>query len=168
MRAHGKTPQAAQTVRQMRIVIGALLIGMLSFAAVTAYLVRGGFATDPGLASIFGVVLVVTGVGLFLVGRTAGRGLAAKADRFHADSADDDRKRLQIYVGLKLLHGALAEGFGLIGIVFLLVTGNWYFLAAPILAAWVLLRLFPRADDAGPFAHRIGPGASTHGGAIDP
>jgi hypothetical protein len=49
-------------------------------------------------------------------------------------------------VSLRIIAAAMAEGFGLFGIVIFLVTGTAIALAAPVLALVILTRLVPTRD----------------------
>lgn len=152
----------------LRFLILAMLAGMILFAAVAVWIGLGSPPEDSGQARVFATVLAVVGLSFLAANAMASRAIAAKAAPRALDSAENDRRRLGFYFALTVVKAALAEAFGLLGSTFLLLTGETYFIAAPLVGAAALIRLLPRDGAANSFDHSIGPGASSHSGAIEP
>ena len=165
--------QAAKTVvippmKALRFIIIAMLAGMILYAGIALALTLPSTAPKAYQALLYAAVLAALGVTSLVANAVASRSLAAKAAAPGFDSGETDRRRLGAYSGLVVVRAVLAEAFGLTGITFMLFTGEVYFLAAPLLSAAILIRLLPRGGTPHAFDHSIGPGASSHSGAIEP
>lgn len=136
-------------LRTAQILVGALLAGVATFAAVVASLVASGslkpqqpdlvLPLGVGLAALFvaGVVAAV-GVGRLVV--RANREAWAK----HPDPEPD--LMLMPFVSLTIMRAAFLEGPAILGVVALLLTGEWAMLAGTVLGAAGLLLIMPTRD----------------------
>ena len=122
-------------IQSLRVVLGALLLGMTSFAAVAAFLGPSKGAADPKL---FLIALAVMGPVELILYRLAVRPAiirqAAQALRAGATDAAMEAR----FTAATILAAALAEGWGLFGCVIVMISGQWAALVAPACAAAVL------------------------------
>ena len=91
----------------LRILIGAFLTGLTLFTGIALYL--GPLGDDTSLAPVLGGVLVLLGLGELVAVTVLGKIQAAKPAA--ADSAANDRERIQEFVQARLLRAALASDF---------------------------------------------------------
>jgi len=165
--------QASKTVvipplKALKFIILAMLAGLIGYAGIAVAIALGSTPAEPGLAPLFAGVLAALGASFLAAGTVVSRAIAAKAAAQAFDSAENDRRRLGFFFALTVVKAVFAEAFGLVGTTFLLLTGEVYFIAAPLIAAAALVRLLPREGTSHTFDHSIGPGPSSHGGAIEP
>lgn len=137
-----------QALRPVRIIILAMMAGILGFATI-AVAVSRRFDHQDDLAQLLLLVLAAVGLGeLFAYGalrratsnRLRKRVQADPGGQFQPTTLAPDLVRLQI------IAAAMAEGFGLLGIVVFLVTGTAIALAGPVVALVILTRLVPTRD----------------------
>lgn len=136
---------------KLRLVLGAMLTGLVLFSGLAAMIGRAELFGDSNLAPLF--ALVLGGIGLALWGTSTAVGRAM------GGVSGDDRKRA---LTLVLVRGAFAEAFGLLGATFTLITADVRFLLAPLLASFVLMRLARAAGEASPRGPGNGPSSSSH------
>jgi hypothetical protein len=129
-----ETTKAGPGVDGVRLVTGAMLAGLTLFTLVALFLSRDGGIGSADDAHVFRLILLALGVGTFLGTAALSRSMR-EAQRTGAELEENSSLRL------KLMKAASAEGFGLLGAVFLLLTGDIYLLAAPLISALILLTL---------------------------
>lgn len=139
-------PVQKHTLRALQIIIGALFMGVVGFAAVVFAL---GPTAAPGEASstlqwallgVAAVLLVTHTVALRLIDSKVDAQLAARRAEALAElDADEVPKELFLRT---LIAAAFGESIALIGPVLYLVSGSTY-AAGPLVVglAWVLLQL---------------------------
>ena len=143
---NGKAPQQ---VRTLRIVILAMVVGMLALSVVALVVQSRIHVGDAQLTNVMLIVLgalIVLELPVYAIVRATklGQLRAALQDR---TLSDDIRAQLGVvYAGLTLVFAALFEGWGLLGAVSYLITGAWPALVAPAVAIIVLLFLLPSED----------------------
>lgn len=152
----GPSP-AAMSLPQLRIVIGAMVFGIASFAVVV--LVVGRTMTpDPSLTWVFcGVLgfLAVTEMPAYLVVR-AGLVRTARSRYEQSGGGQDAGARVaQSFFTLSLIRAAMAEGFGLAGLVFLLLTGFAPLWLAPIISLALLIFGMPTQSKLDEFVREV-------------
>lgn len=142
--------QTDRLLRVPRIVLGAMMLGIVAFAGVSPVLRgQGLLPASPELVPILYVVLaaVIVGAvtGCLVVRRTLIGGLRRKwAGRSVSDIPPAERARALI--SLTIVSAALAEGAALTAIVVFLLGANWAVLAVPALALFRLVSLMPTGD----------------------
>jgi len=150
-----QSPEAM--VRTLRIIVFAMIVGVL---AVTA--VAGGFAplgaADEELKSILILVVVTMGVSGGLAYTLVRRQLLARACRQASEGSergDTQDLAMQAYRTLVILGSAMAEGVGSLGAVAVLVTGFWPLAVVPLAAVILLAMNMPSRDGFAVFAERL-------------
>jgi len=136
-----------------------MISAVLAFAVVAAFLVRSGqFPTRPENAGLMAAVLVVVALGALVAYRLLRYRMVwnlRRAWHERVSSADAGRELAGPFFTLRLIPAALAEAVGLLGVVFHLLSGSPWMLAAPALAAGTLVTLFPSPDAAARFVRQI-------------
>lgn len=131
------TPQ--QALALTRIIVGALIVGLLAFGTVIALMAdgsgRGEYPQlDPNLLLVVAVVLtVVTTIGTAFVRPTAPS----------ETTPAEIRRFLSSFVTTKVICSALVEGPGLFWIVLAFLSGDRMFLLGGAFAIILLLRELP-------------------------
>ncbi len=129
-----------------RVVLGAMGMGIVAFAAVAVVLGQGGqMTTQPELARILLPVLALMAAPA-LVAFLLVRNAAVGKLRSEAGQAPD-RITVEVVaarlVPVTIIGGALAEGVSLFGTVAYLLTGQALALAAPAVGIIALVLLMP-------------------------
>lgn len=125
----------SMTPETVSLLLKAFVGGLVAFGILVAYLLGSGadyVSLEPTTAIV--LLLVIGGSGA-AVASMARKKLAP--ENATVDPEEAQAARLTI----TLLQGAITEGFGLMGTVLALISGTPYLLAAPIVSAWILLRL---------------------------
>jgi len=164
------TVQASRSVKldrqKVQIIIAALIVGLAGFSGVAVWMAgEGGLGNDASLAPILRAALLVLGFGLVAASRVVKRVMLGKPSG--SDDPAGHEAALASRLTLTVVQAAFADGFGLCGSVFLLVTGQLYFLAAPAISILIMLKLLP-GSGASAEPPAIGRGASSHSQPIDP
>jgi len=144
---------AASNMNTLRLICFAMSAGMLIFAAVTIFLTIEG--KSPGVApsanpqaSLAPMLLMLTGavgLGSLAASVVIQRAMFSGARAAWQTSGDVEAKERTLwsrYSSLVIARTALAESFGLLGIVALFLGGpplGWFGLAAPLLAIGAIL-----------------------------
>jgi hypothetical protein len=148
-----------QVVRTLRIVMVAMLAGVVGFGAIAVILVVGGnIATQPQNANMLLAVLAcfaVTGIVAYVVVRTALTGNVRRSCEGLAVDQVPAATLLKGFQMITLIGGALAEGVSFFGIVILLVTGAWLALAAPAVGVVLIALQAPSRDKFKRFAGSV-------------
>ncbi len=132
-------------IMRFRIVLGGLIFGMMTFAAVSLYLNLGdnSFESYPEQTRIYGWILIALGVGVTIASRLVGLIRPNPAMISGIDAPEPVATRVAAYGVQTLIRGALTVGFGLFGTTLYLLTAQWYFFAAPAISLVIILRLMP-------------------------
>lgn len=136
-----------QAVRMLRIVVTAMVLGVIGFGAVVVWLVAGGTVrANPEIADVLLLVLVglaVAEVPAYLAVRTA---MIGNLRRSRGDQAPEEvpiEALAKVYSTVTLIGSALAEALSLFGLVILLVSGTWWALAAPLAGVALIAMQLP-------------------------
>lgn len=137
-----------EAVRAIRIVVGGLIGGLLSFGTLAAVLGRLSLSFDPDRARWILVVVVFLGLasatGYFALRRSLIAKLATRASELRQQS-DPSVLILADYRGFIVAGGGLIEGPGFFAIIAYLVTGNVLALGAVGIALALLVAHLPSA-----------------------
>ena len=137
-----------QSLRPLQIMILAMMVGILAFAAV-AVAVSRQFDHQADLGPLLLLALAAVGLGELLAYSVLRRATINRLRKLvQADPAGQVQPTTLApgLVTLRIIAAAMAEGFGLFGMVVFLVTGTAIALAAPVLALVILTRLVPTRD----------------------
>jgi hypothetical protein len=137
-------------VKPLRIIVLALMMGVLLASGTFAFVRSSGGAPSPANPSLTPETCLMI-LGATALGATMGvlvvPGVIIKqgGHRYRGAATPEEREHVLVQVlgTATVLRCALVEGVGLLGAVFFLLTGEWALLAAPALAALVLLSFFP-------------------------
>jgi hypothetical protein len=134
-----------QTVRVTQIITGAMVVGVVTFAAI-AVLVVGALKAAPwgvivsGLGAAFAVMAFVLHLVIPAV-ITANTGRAIRSA--NAGGAASDQQLYGIYVTKTITGLALLEGAAFFNIIALIVEHNWWSLAIVGGLVFWMLAMFP-------------------------
>ena len=132
-----------------RIILGAMAMGVLAFAAVAAYLrATMKLAGDPSVPTLLAYVLVgiaLSEVPAYLLLRKV---FIERARQQREESMEALRKGLAPLplATFTILAAALIEGPGLFGAVILILGAPWAVIAAPILSVALILLHMPTRE----------------------
>jgi hypothetical protein len=140
----------------MRIILGALLAGVATFAGITAFLWLGGqfqarmpadLLTYVGLAYTAGTAMAYALVPGRIV-RAARWRIVRLADPASKDAAATKQllRLCDVYQTQMIVRAALLEGTVFVWLIFFLMTGQWYMFGVAVAAALLLAMNFPTAD----------------------
>lgn len=137
----------AQARRMINLIVAAQIMGMLAFAGLAAYLAIRNPPASGQTESTQRLLLGLAGVGVaevvaYVLVRNAMRSRWREAFAGQPNNAETMRAVHGRLFAATLLPVALAEGFGLLGAVGTLVTGQLVFLSAPALAAALMATRF--------------------------
>ncbi|MBN1513994.1 MAG: hypothetical protein JXB13_18400 [Phycisphaerae bacterium] len=150
-----QSPEAM--VRTLRIIVLAMIVGVLALAAVAGAFAPLG-AADEAIKSIFVLVVATIGVSFGLGYALVRRQLLARACRQASEGLErDDTQALAMrtYQALVIVGAAMAEGVGSLGAVAVLVTGYWPLAVVPLAAVVLLAMNVPSRDGFAVFAERL-------------
>jgi len=142
--SHGPTG----TIGTLKILVGALLMGLITATGVMFMLVQQGIhQPQPGLESLLLVLAILWPV-------TAGASLLIKGamvkqarTRWEAEGGSgDDNALFPHFMSMTIVRAALLEGPGLFGAVTYLMTGKPLALIAPALSIAALGLMFPTEE----------------------
>lgn len=146
-------------LQSMRVVVSAMAVGVIMFAAIVVFLIASGRMTgDPTLQNPLLLALLAVAV-MEIVAYVVVRKLITDKLRRRWLSqeteelpADDPAKS---YQAITLIGAAMAEGWSLFGLVVLLITGNWLAIAAPAIGVVLIALHFPTRDKCNRFAGNV-------------
>jgi hypothetical protein len=137
------------TLNTIRIIVAALFLGVASFTGVLVALNLGGSMKPSGspiqpeiFAAIVGALAFGAAIALPVIPNAI---IRQNAVRYRAATTEDEKRAvaLQTLSISTIIKCALVEGVGLFGAVVFMLTGMWPILAAPVLAALVILSFLP-------------------------
>jgi hypothetical protein len=143
---------------RLRIIVLAMLGGVVVLTVI-AYLLGGTGEHDAGFVQMMSLVLGMLGVGQvigYLVVRNSMLRRIRSAVGSDAEPPWSADRVLPMLITVTIIGAAMAEGFGLFGAVLLLITGAYYFLAAPAIAILILLAHVPSRDRLERQLHALG------------
>ncbi len=136
-----KPPVGSNTLRYLRMLHMALLVGQLLFAGIAVYL-KYTNATPSALAHLDNTLQVVAL--LLCFGGYLGGSFVAKRNRQRAlDGVLDVQAKAEGYRSASIIQWALLEGPSLFSIISFLLTGNIAFLALSATMMFLLLMAAP-------------------------
>jgi hypothetical protein len=144
----------------IRVLVAMLAMGMILMTGVFVALNVTGAAKVPSptppetFLYALGALAVGVTVALLIVPRVMMKQAAAQ---YRAATTDADRERafLQSLTTATITRCALVEGVGLFGAVIFFLTGMWPVLAAPAIAALMLVAFFPTNGKAQAFREKL-------------
>ena len=147
---------------QLRIVVGALIFGVISFAGVAFFLAGdhglGNQRANADLPRMLLLVLGVLGLGLvagYPIVRKTIVGALRSRWRGGGEPVTDDPQLLQSFQTLTIVGAAMAEGFALFSGVIYLLSAHPVALAGIALGLLSLSRFFPTAASYAKFCGEI-------------
>lgn len=145
--------RTTSSVNALRLVSFAMCAGMLIFLAVTIFMTVEGHspaAKSPASAAQLGITLLIVtgGIGIgammaWLVIRRASENSARRAWQKKDDVATKERLLWAGFSTQSITRMALAEAFGLLGILSLFLGGQWWGLGATGIAIGAILYGLP-------------------------
>jgi hypothetical protein len=146
-------------LRHLRLIIPAMAMGVILFAAIVIFLISSGsINTDPQAANVLFLLLAAFAVIELAAYVVIRRVITGKLRRRWVDHAVEDSPPeglAQAFQALSLVGPAMAEGLSLLGLVILLITGNWLAIVAPAIGLLLIAFLFPKRDKFNRFAANI-------------
>ena len=137
-------------LRVLRIIIAAMMMGIIAFGVVVAILVGADIVEeDAQLAKILLIALAAVGAAELPAYFGVRAAMLGNLRRAGGEGKPEDASSVSLAGGfntLTLIGAALAEGFSLFGLVVVLVSGQWLALAAPLVGLILLARQFPTRD----------------------
>ena len=128
-----------------RIISGAMIAGVATFGVVVL-LLGNVVASQPSLGGLFMGILGLIAPA-FLVAYVVLRGVMVRAARSQCEQSGGVGMSLEAlaraYAPLVIIRAAMAEGVGLAGLVFLLITGQKLLWVAPVVAIIILVAALP-------------------------
>ncbi|MFO0859043.1 MAG: hypothetical protein U0570_00705 [Phycisphaerales bacterium] len=157
------TKASDTNINTLRLICFMLSAGMLMFAIVAIVIALekpGTFRQGPPRSPdwMFLVMTLATGIGALIIWTAARRFMLADARGQWSRPGDVALKERSIwgrFSSMAITRAALAEGFGLLGIVSLLVAGQWWGLAAPLIAIGIILATLPSQDRYEQFLEKV-------------
>lgn len=147
--------QATKRLRGLRIIIAAMLGGMLAFGGVAVAIVRAGsIPQNEGLGSTLLLILGLLPLGEMPAYVVLRQATIARLRRSCAESSSDVERTTSLLNGfatLTIIAGAMVEGLALFGIVIYMVSGKTLALLAPGVAIILLATIFPSVEKARQF-----------------
>ncbi len=150
------TDKPESRLRIPQVLIAAMAMGLLAFAAVVAYIVREARTTPPMVQSASEIGMVVKG--LTVVGVILGWVLwrvflkQARARAQGQEQAEAADTVFPLFQTALVLRAALIEGPGLFAVTATMLTGNWWNMAWAGVALAGFIAIFPTR---GTFAHYV-------------
>ena len=125
----------SQGTRALQILCGALMMGMMSFAAVAIFLVNvGGMGQDGELL----IPLIMGGIGFTSIPPTQFVGMQIKSQKPEAGSTEEGY--IGQYRGGSLIGWAGLEGAAFANLVAYILAGQWWSLVIPgVCLCWMAL-----------------------------
>lgn len=152
-------PQQQLRLSVLKVLAFCLMFGLVSFSAVAMFLVTTKkFATSPGNANLFSMMLAIAGAVLIPLALIIGPGFVAAARKQWETRRDEARAGdwlLNQFGTLTIVRYALIDGWGLMGTVCYLLTGQCLMLIAPAFALVLMLVLLPTESKVRAFITRV-------------
>ncbi len=140
---NGQPEVSGKKLTALRIVVGALAIGMISLVVIMQVLPTDTEPIEPKIMAIAIAGIAVMELGAYFALRMA---MYSAARKRHEDSNGKPIAIVtQLYVSFTILSAAMAEGVGLFGAVASYVCAERLFLIAPGAALVSLVLIFPTA-----------------------
>jgi hypothetical protein len=137
----------AGTLGTGRVIIGALILGLVAATGVMYALVASGHATPSASGSVLLLVLAVLWPSTLATSVVLSRAWVRQARADWQQSGGDRESLLPRFLALTILRGALLEGSGIFGAVVYMMTGQGAALLAPVLSAGLMLTMvFPTRE----------------------
>ncbi len=149
--------QMNMSLPQLRVVIGAMVFGIVSFGVVVFFVGRT-MTHQPSLSWVFSGVLGLLGATELAVYPLVRAGLVKAAKSRYEESGGGEAATgpvVQAFLSLSMIRAAMAEGFGLAGLVFLLVTGFTPLWLAPIISILFLIVSMPSQGSVDDFVRDV-------------
>lgn len=142
---------ATPSLMVVRIIPVALMMGLLVSTGVIVALKLSGSMPAGGAAGGLDPQMLMMILGAVAIGSTMGilllpaMMMSAAALRYAASPSEEGRQGvlMQTLQVKTVLRAALAEGVGLLGAVFYMISGEWPMLIAPAVAAVAILLFIP-------------------------
>lgn len=166
------SPVLSQIVRTAQLIVAALLVGVIAFAAAALVIgplqpppppppptpgaapMTGPFGTlDPLVVVLMALILGQFPVLIFL-GVALAKQAAAMAGRLASEPDTRDQALARLWLNAAILRAALAEGAGLFGAVILMVSGDRLGLIGVGFAVIVLMAIMPSRGRLENWIHR--------------
>ncbi|MEM9083399.1 MAG: hypothetical protein AAGB34_07375 [Planctomycetota bacterium] len=155
--------QGPTTLPQLQIVIGSLIAGPVMFLGVTIYLITAGQFGTSAPGSQLNTILPLAWLGLFLITSPLAlvffpRMIAVQARKKAVALEDIEQAKREIfasYSSATVIRAAFIEGPTLFAVVILLLTGEWYMLAAIVAGLALLAGIFPTQSRYDRFFDRV-------------
>ncbi|MCC6677079.1 MAG: hypothetical protein IT436_08040 [Phycisphaerales bacterium] len=142
----------------LKLIAVALLLGVFIYTTIVAGLLIAGSApksTGPGL---FTILILATGLTMVPFCFAFGPIFAGAARQQWPTHRDDPRAGdwlLNQFASLTTIRFALVEAFGVLGATALLLTGQWAFIVAPLLAIGIMAIFMPTEGKARAFITNV-------------
>jgi F0F1-type ATP synthase membrane subunit c/vacuolar-type H+-ATPase subunit K len=147
---------------QLRIVIGALVAGVVIFAAIAIFLAGkeglGGTDQDESLAHLLLLVLALLGLGQVAAYPLVRRALVAKLRaewKSNVAAAAEDARCLTQFQSLTIIAAGMTEGFAFFATVIYLLTAHPAALLGSVIGLLTLFRLIPTSSTFARFAAEV-------------
>lgn len=154
-------PSSPQQLRLsvLKVLAFCLMFGLVALSAVSVYLVTTKqFTTSPANTRLFSLMLAVAGVVLIPLALIIGPGFVAAARRQWETRREDVRAGdwlLNQFGTLTIVRYAILDGWGLLGTVCYLITGECLILIAPAFTLVLMLVLLPTESKVRAFITRV-------------
>jgi hypothetical protein len=146
-------------LRLLRLIIPAMALGVIFFAAIVIFLITGGrMSTKPELAHVMRFTLVALAaleLAAYVVIRKVVTGKLRQKWSGRAVHDAPPEELAQAFLVLSLAGAAMAEGLSLYGLVILLLTGDWLAIMAPAIGLLLIVLHFPSRDKFNRFAGTV-------------
>lgn len=142
----------------LKLIASSLMTGVVLFTAIVAYLVQARATTPPGSPLLYAGLTAVLGV-MAIFGSLVFGGIYVNTVREQWEKrrelpAAGDWLLNQFGV-LTIVRLAMLEGFALMGVVGLLITGRWAFIAAALLGVLCMSIFYPTRAKVEAFITRV-------------
>ena len=146
-------------LRRLRLIILAMTMGVIVFAAIVIYLITfGGMSTRPDLANVLLAALVAQAaleIVLYFVARKLINDWLRQRQSGQAGDSVAPSDLVRAFFTISLIVAGLAEGLSLFGLVILMLTGNWLAIVAPAIGLLLIALRFPSNDKFNRFAASV-------------
>lgn len=153
-------PTDREQLKVLQILIGALIMGMLTFTGFAAFMAATGKASQPnsGLDQTLLIVIGVLSISELIAYRVMVRPTLFKQIRTKYAEAPESGRALIVsshFTVVTIVAAAMIEGVGLLGAVTLFLSGNWVAAAVPVIAAGALALLIPSQERLDKFRREV-------------
>ena len=138
----GKLPQTReQAILQLRVILAAMIMGIVSFGGVSLYLIVNGRQPDASWTLTFVAVTVFVAVALLITFRFLKTSLLKPTLHPTQPGLPPSPESVGVFYTLTLIAGAMIEGVGLLGTIGFFLSGDYLTLLAPLGAIALLANL---------------------------